>query len=261
VKKCLRKWLEIDHGAEFPALPFLHETIDQISSDGEVTEDELDRLAIAIERVLPKDIRLDVAAKRRRAREIRRSEEREKRRQQTIAARMQRRATRDAERIRAGVLYRSDFPVRGAMRFAERREACDRLVEDDVVTLEREPQNTHDENAILVLADGDCELGYVPREEASVIARLMDGGADVRATVRRLWETPEGKIVPILLVIVRRGDADSAAQPVAGGAKHRQTRVRIRNKDATPVRQGSGCASAVVCCLLLLLVLIGASIR
>jgi hypothetical protein len=39
----LRRWLEIDHGIDFPALPFLYETIDQISSDGEVTEDELER--------------------------------------------------------------------------------------------------------------------------------------------------------------------------------------------------------------------------
>lgn len=32
----LRTWLEADHGIDFPALPFLYETIDQISSDGEV---------------------------------------------------------------------------------------------------------------------------------------------------------------------------------------------------------------------------------
>ena len=31
----LRGWLEIDHGVDFPALAFLYETINQISSDGE----------------------------------------------------------------------------------------------------------------------------------------------------------------------------------------------------------------------------------
>ena len=41
----LRSWLEIDHGVDFPALPFLYETIDQISSDGEITEEELGRTA------------------------------------------------------------------------------------------------------------------------------------------------------------------------------------------------------------------------
>ena len=67
----LRAWLQVDRGAEFPALPFLYETIDQISSDGEVTEDELDRLALAIERVLPKDVRLAAAAERKQVREAR----------------------------------------------------------------------------------------------------------------------------------------------------------------------------------------------
>jgi hypothetical protein len=49
----LRAWLEVDRGVDFPALPFLYEVIEQISSDGEITEDELDQLALAIERVLP----------------------------------------------------------------------------------------------------------------------------------------------------------------------------------------------------------------
>src|SRR5215212_767472 len=83
----LRAWLQVDRGVEFPALPFLYETIDQISSDGEVTEDELDRLALAIERVLPKDVRLAAAAERKQAREARRLAERETRRQGMIAAR------------------------------------------------------------------------------------------------------------------------------------------------------------------------------
>ena len=53
-------------------------------------------------------------------------------------------------------------------------EACERLIEGDAVNLEREPNNAHDSNAILVLGDDDCELGYVPREEALAIAPLMD---------------------------------------------------------------------------------------
>ena len=50
----LRTWLETDHGVEFAALPFLHEIIEQIFADGEISDDELDRLAAGIERVLPK---------------------------------------------------------------------------------------------------------------------------------------------------------------------------------------------------------------
>ena len=37
----LRNWLQVDHAVDFPALPFLYETIDEISSDGEITEEEV----------------------------------------------------------------------------------------------------------------------------------------------------------------------------------------------------------------------------
>ena len=84
------------------------------------------------------------------------------------------------------------------------REACERLVQDDSVTLEREPDKVHDSNAILVLAEDDCELGYVPREEARDMALLLDAGAEAEARVRRLWETPEGQIVPIIIAASSR---------------------------------------------------------
>ena len=128
----LRGWLEIDHGVDFPALPFLHETIEQISSDGEVTEDELDQLALAIERVLPKDVRLAAIAKRKQAREARRVAQRENKRQTMIATRAAERAARDAEQTaRQAYCTKRIFTVAGAFRFAERREACERLIEDD----------------------------------------------------------------------------------------------------------------------------------
>jgi hypothetical protein len=210
----LRLWLEIDHGVNFPCLAFLHETIEHISSDGEVTEDELDRLALAIERVLPKDIRLAAIAKRKQVREERRAD-REKKRQSLAAQRAESRKARNAERMRARILHQSEFPVRGSFRSEERREACERLQEDDSVKFEREPDNAHDANAILVLAEDDSELGYVPREEAAAMARLLDAGAEVDARVRLLWKTPDGQVVPILRVRIRRGDADSSIPAVS----------------------------------------------
>jgi hypothetical protein len=261
----LRGWLEIDHGVDFPALPFLHEMIEQISSDGEITEDELDRLAIAIERVLPKDIRADVAGKRRQAREARRAAQREALRVRTIAARTERKAARDSARMRSGILYESQFPVRGAFRFAERREACERLVEGDAVKLEREPNNPHGSTAILVLSDDDCELGYVPSEESVAIAPLMDAGADATARVCRVWETPDGNAVPILQVKVRRGDADpTMVQPVATVRRTGGQRNRVSSSTTGEAAgPGCGCMSAVVVSVvvLLFLVLIGTAAR
>jgi hypothetical protein len=208
----LRTWLEVDRGVDLPALSFLYEVIEQISADGDITEEELDRLAHAIERVLPKEVRAAAAQQRKQAREARRIAEREARRQTLIAERLDRRSARNAARVKAGLLYEAEFAVRGAFRNSDRREACERLVDGDVVSLEREPHNSHDANAILILGDDDCELGYVPRDKAGELARLMEGGAEAEAVVCRLWETPEGQVVPILKVKIRRGEL---ANPVA----------------------------------------------
>jgi hypothetical protein len=204
----LRKWLEVDHAVDFPALPFLYETIERISSDGEITEDELDRLALAIERVLPKEIRAAAAVKRKEARNTRRIAQRENERQAMIAARTQRRTAKDAERIRTGILYQGTFPIAGAFRSEERRDACERLIVDDIVTFERERDNVHDGNAILILGGDDSELGYVRRDEARDIAPFLDDGAEADVRVHRLWETPEGNVVPIVVARVRQGDTD-----------------------------------------------------
>jgi hypothetical protein len=40
------------------------------------------------------------------------------------------------------LLYRAEFAIRGAFRFSERREACERLIDGDAVILEREPDNS-----------------------------------------------------------------------------------------------------------------------
>jgi hypothetical protein len=210
----LRKWLEADHAVDCPALPFLYETIEQISSDGEISEDDLDRLALAIERVLPKVIRVAAAARRKEARNARRIAQREDQRQAMIAERTERRAARDVARTRQGILYQANFPIAGAFRSEERRDACERLIVDDIVTFEREPDNIHDANAILILGGDECELGYVRREEAGDIAPLLDAGAEADVRVHRLWETPDGNVVPIVLVEVRQGDNDgSIVQP------------------------------------------------
>ncbi len=119
----LRAWLEVERGVEFPAFPFLYQVIDQISSDGQVSEHELDTLALAIERVLPKDIRELAALERKQAREARRIAEREARREALIAARSEKRAARELAKVRAGYAYESEFAVRGAFRSAERRDA------------------------------------------------------------------------------------------------------------------------------------------
>lgn len=56
------------------------------------------------------------------------------------------------------------------------------LHKNNLLTLKREPTNPHDCYAIEVFRDGD-KLGYLPRAENKVIARLMDQGVEVKARI------------------------------------------------------------------------------
>ena len=54
--------------------------------------------------------------------------------------------------------------------------------EGQILTLQRETGNRWDTWAIRVLADG-ARIGYVPADRNEVVARLMDGGKRLGATV------------------------------------------------------------------------------
>ncbi len=112
----LRAWLEVDRGIDFPACGFLYEVLDTISRDGTITEEELDSLALAIERVLPADVRFVARLKRR--------EHQAARRKEKTIKRAAERAARVEARECAKPLHRADFIIAGARRSAERREAA-----------------------------------------------------------------------------------------------------------------------------------------
>ena len=59
----------------------------------------------------------------------------------------------------------------------------DDLKEGDKLTLQREPDNRFDENAILVLNEKSQKLGYIPEKDNIVFARLMDAGKYLIARV------------------------------------------------------------------------------
>lgn len=59
------------------------------------------------------------------------------------------------------------------------------LKENDSLILKREPQNMHDCYAIEVLS-GSTKLGYLPREENKIIARMMDQGMTVKARIVKI---------------------------------------------------------------------------
>ncbi len=61
------------------------------------------------------------------------------------------------------------------------------LKEGDAVFLIREPQNPHDPNAVKVLSLEYLEIGYVPRDIAVSISKILDDlGGEQKATVSRI---------------------------------------------------------------------------
>jgi len=58
----------------------------------------------------------------------------------------------------------------------------------DALTLNREPQNAHDRNAVRVEWQGHM-LGYVPRADNAAVARLLDRGNRLEARIVRLQES------------------------------------------------------------------------
>ena len=62
---------------------------------------------------------------------------------------------------------------------------AEQLHEGDVLRLCREPNNSHDNLAILVLDAHGKKLGYVPRSWNTIPAHLMDGGKLLFAKVTR----------------------------------------------------------------------------
>lgn len=55
----------------------------------------------------------------------------------------------------------------------------------DALELVREPDNRHDKNAVSVRWRGQA-LGYLPRKENRAVAKALDDGESVRATVEKL---------------------------------------------------------------------------
>lgn len=59
------------------------------------------------------------------------------------------------------------------------------LKENDILILKREPQNPHDYFAVEVFRD-NAKLGYLPRSDNKLIARMMDQGLPLKAQIRHI---------------------------------------------------------------------------
>ena len=90
-----------------------------------------------------------------------------------------------AESIR--ILVQSS-PLAGSQYYAM-AEVWHLIRPGDRLTLEREPGNRHDRNAVRVDWNGQ-QIGYVPRAENRAVARALDQGEMLEARVARLRDDP-----------------------------------------------------------------------
>jgi len=74
-------------------------------------------------------------------------------------------------------------------RYHAAAEVWDELRVGDALTMEREPDNPHDANAVSVSWRGR-KLGYVPRRDNAALAWGLDRGEPLRARISRLTSHP-----------------------------------------------------------------------
>lgn len=77
------------------------------------------------------------------------------------------------------------------------RENINELLSDlkvgDEVLLVREPENEHDDLAIMIQNEDKEKLGYVPRANNEILARMMDAGLKLSGKVSKIKDPEDGE--------------------------------------------------------------------
>jgi hypothetical protein len=184
----LRQWLVDHQGADLPAITFLQQTVERILADGKVTPLERRELYLAIETVLPPDVRAAVRGARSTADRVARMEQ-QLEKEAVVAERERNYAIDTWDFIVAGVKYEGRADV--ARRFAQ---------VGDVAFLLRDRRNRHSPHAIEVRLSNGMQVGFVPEEHAVDIAPLLDAGHKHGAHIKKLWSW-EGGDIPYPIIV------------------------------------------------------------
>lgn len=88
-------------------------------------------------------------------------------------------------------IFLRHMPVAGIFHVRNYRSLMKKIKVDDQLLLIREPQNEYDEWAILVMTQDREKLGYIPRRENRILARLMDAGKSIFAKISQIDPEPD----------------------------------------------------------------------
>ena len=86
-------------------------------------------------------------------------------------------------------IFLFDTRVAGTMYNDDIEEVSDALEPGSKLNFFREPENEHDDLAIVIKTLEGNKIGYVPRRDNPVFARLMDAGKELFGKVKEIYKS------------------------------------------------------------------------
>ena len=126
----------------------------------------------------------------------------------------------------------------------------------DEVSLVRQSENPHDQNAVLIMC-GDSDVGFLSREDAALLAPAIDAGLDYRAQIHRIkGGVPNAPSYGLQIAVAWEGQKLPDAvelDPVQLKSRQGKLAAKGRNRSDKGRFEGgeaTGCLSLVVVILL-----------
>jgi hypothetical protein len=199
----IRDWLSKHTNSDLPAVSFLAPIAEKIVADGVVTHDDRHALFLAIEKVLPVDVREF-------SRTARRTLEQQQKEQHKLEAAAAKQSQRD-EKQRNAPIDHFDFMVAG-VRYEGRPAVIARHVRvPDYVFLSRDADNRYSRNAIKILTTHGYQIGFVPEEDAAELAPLLDSNHPYIARIKKILSGGSHDIPVVIADLYRHDSSVSSA--------------------------------------------------
>jgi len=91
-------------------------------------------------------------------------------------------------------IYLISARIAGAFYVDDIEDLLENIYEGSKLKFVREPENKYDKLAIIVKDPNGNKLGYIPREDNPILARLMDAGKLIYGTVKSKSDYDSGYI-------------------------------------------------------------------
>jgi len=205
----LREWLDEANAADLPAAAYLREVVARVLADGQITSEDCREVYRAVESVLPPEVRRQATAARKEVEAVAR------RRDMPIVA--------------------ANFMVAG-VRHEGRGEVIARYANaGDPVCLVRDRGNRYSCFAVAVLLENGEQIGFVPEEDAQLLAPLLDEGVKYAAWMTKILGSGRVPIPVVQAKLYRRG---STVDVEAMSRSFRRSVVTIRGDRLPQQRTG-----------------------